>query len=95
AFLGKEDNRQGIVRNPEISVMRRISQANSNNRSRPSGITSTEEKLLANATQDLKSALEQTNAFYQEHWDNLKSKIEAVELSEFEEVKQFDTLIQP
>ncbi|MGA0212498.1 MAG: WD40/YVTN/BNR-like repeat-containing protein, partial [Flavobacteriaceae bacterium] len=94
-FLGKEDNRQGIVRNPEISVMRRISQANSYIRSRPSGITSTEEKLLAHATQDLKSALEQTNAFYQEHWDNLKSKIEAVELSEFEEVKQFDTLIQP
>lgn len=95
AFLGKEDNRQGIVRNPEISVMRRISQANSYIRSRPSGITSTEEKLLAHATQDLKSALEQTNAFYQEHWDNLKSKIEAVELSEFEEVKQFDTVIQP
>ena len=94
-FLGKEDNRQGIVRNPDNSVIRRISQANSYGRSRPSGITSTEEKLLAHATQELKNALEQTNAFYLEHWDILKSKIEAVELSEFEEIKKFDTELQP
>ena len=45
-FIGKEDKRQGIVRNPENSVMKRIYSANRYVRSRPSGITSTETKLL-------------------------------------------------
>ncbi|MDG2387096.1 MAG: hypothetical protein P8M02_06750 [Flavobacteriaceae bacterium] len=88
-FIGKEDKRQGIVRNPENSVMKRIYSANRYVRSRPSGITATETKLLEHVQNDLKVALEQTNTFYDEHWDKLKAKIEAVELSEFEAIKRF------
>ena len=88
-FIGKEDKRQGIVRNPENSVMKRIYSANRYVRSRPSGITSTETKLLEHVQNDLKVAIEQTNTFYDEHWDKLKAKIEAVELSEFEAIKRF------
>ena len=89
-FIGKEDKRQGIVRNPENSVMKRIYSANRYVRSRPSGITATETKLLEHVQNDLKVALEQTNTFYDEHWDKLKAKIEAVELSEFEAIKRFE-----
>jgi predicted DNA-binding protein YlxM (UPF0122 family) len=88
-FIGKEDKRQGIVRNPENSVMKRIYSANRYVRSRPSGITATETKLLEHVQNDLKVALEQTNTFYDVHWDKLKAKIEAVELSEFEAIKRF------
>lgn len=55
----------------------------------PSGITTTEEKLLAHAQVDLKAALEKTNAFYKKHWEELKKQIEAVELSEFKEIEYF------
>ena len=89
-FLGKEDKRQGIVRNLENSVVSRISIANRYVQSRPTGITSTEEKLLEHAREDLRAALEKTNAFFKEQWVNLKSKIEAVQLSEFEETKLFE-----
>ena len=92
-FLGKEDKRQGIVRNPENSVVKRITTAARYIRSRPNGITVTEEKLLAHAYTDLSNALEQTNSFYEENWDALKDSIEAIPLSEFKEVKQFQLKI--
>ena len=53
SYLGAVDKRQGIVRNPENSVLRRISNASRYVRSRPTGITSTEEKLLEHLHNDL------------------------------------------
>jgi len=89
-FIGKEDKRQGIVRNPDSSVIRRISNASRYIGSRPSGITSTEEKLLEHVHNDLKTALEKTNAFYEKNWENLKAKIEEVALSEFKPIQRFE-----
>ena len=89
AFLGKDDKRQGIVRNPESSVLKRLYSASRYIRSRPSGITATEEKLIAHAQTDLNTALEQTNTFYEMHWADLKKQIEAIELSEFKEIEIF------
>jgi photosystem II stability/assembly factor-like uncharacterized protein len=89
-FLGKVDQRQGIVRNPESSVVRRLYSASRYIRSRPSGITATEEELLSHAQTDLKAALEQTNAFFKKHWEELKKQIEAVELSDFKEIHYFE-----
>lgn len=89
-FLGKVDKRQGIVRNPESSVVRRLYSASRYIRSRPSGITATEEELLSHAQTDLKAALEQTNAFYKKYWEELKTQIEAVELSDFKEIHYFE-----
>ena len=88
-FIGKEDKRQGIVRNPESSVLKRISSASRYVRSRPNGITLTEKKLLEHSYNDLKEALEQTNTFYKEHWEKLKAQIEQLKLSEFEEIEFF------
>jgi photosystem II stability/assembly factor-like uncharacterized protein len=89
-FIGKEDKRQGIVRNPENSVMKRIYTASRYIRSRPYGITDTEKALVKHTSDDLRIALKQTNAFFEENWEDLKSAIEAVKLSEFEEIKRFE-----
>jgi hypothetical protein len=88
-FIGKEDKRQGIVRNPENSVIKRIYSASRYVRSRPYGITPTEKKLIEHSYKDLKEALKKTNAFYKEDWDIIKSQIEALNLSEFKEIKFF------
>ena len=89
-FLGKEDKRQGIVRNPESSVVNRLNNANRYIRSRPEGITATEEKLLKHAQNELQKALEQTNTFYDQNWEAIKREIEAVELSDFQSITRFD-----
>ena len=89
-FLGKEDKRQGIVRNAGDTVMTRINLARYYVQSRPSGITATENQLMDNAKQGLNAALEKVNSFYTADWQELKSKIEAQKLSQFKSVQQFD-----
>ena len=88
-FIGKEDKRQGIVRNPENSVVKRIYTASRYIRSRPYGITDTEKALVKHASNDLKIALKQTNSFFEENWEDLKTSIEAIELTEFKEIMRF------
>ena len=88
-YIGKEDKRQGITRNPEVTVVQRIQQANRYAATRQTGITATEEKLLAHAQQDLKSALSTTNAFFNTDWKAYKESIMALEVSPFKETKTF------
>ena len=88
-FLGKEDKRQGIVRNPESTVMTRIGLARRYVASRPSGLNSTENVLMDHATIDVNRALKQVNDFYAETWPALKTKIEAIDLSSFAPTKVF------
>jgi hypothetical protein len=87
-YLGKVDKRQGIVRNPESTVMTRIRNASGYIRSRQQGITTTETKLLKHAKDELDAALNKTNKFFVEVWPELKSKVEAENASRFKEVKQ-------
>ena len=56
-FLGNEDKRQGIVRNPESTVMTRLRTASTYVGSRKSGLTSTEKNLIEHAKNELKEAL--------------------------------------
>ena len=88
-FLGKEDKRQGIVRNPEQTVMTRISTARRYVYSRPNGITTTEEVLMQHASTATKDAVEQVNDFYKNNWEALQKEVEAIELSAFKAVKYF------
>jgi len=90
-FLGKEDKRQGIVRNPAQTVMTRIGTARRYVTSRPDGVTSTEEVLMQHATKTTNDAIEQVNTFYQNNWEALQKEIEAIELSAFKAVKYFET----
>jgi len=89
-YLGRKDKRQGIVRNSENSVLKRIYSTSRYVRSRPKGITTSEEKLLEHLKNDLQTALQQTNAFYDEYWEAIKAKIEAVELSDFKAIERFE-----
>ena len=87
-YIGKEDKRQGIVRNPESNVLTRIRNASRYIRSRQDGITPTENKLLQHAKEELGVAIGQTNTFFKEVWPLLKSKIEAEDASRFKEIQE-------
>ncbi|WP_350292184.1 hypothetical protein [uncultured Croceitalea sp.] len=89
-YIGKEDKRQGITRNPEINVMRRIGNASFYVATRKSGLTKTEKDLIKYAEDDLKSALDKTNSFFTEKWKAYRESIEALDLSPFKETQQFN-----
>lgn len=88
-YIGKEDKRQGITRNPEITVMNRIRTASSYARNRPNGMTSTETTLLSHARTQLGEALEKTNTFYADEWTIFETKLKAIDVSPFKEIKTF------
>ncbi|NQX86853.1 MAG: hypothetical protein HRT67_13300, partial [Flavobacteriaceae bacterium] len=88
-YLGKEDERQGITRNSQANVSQRIGTANRYVASRQNGITSTERRLLKHAKDDLKSALDQTNAFYKEEWNSYKTTMESLDISPFKDTTTF------
>ncbi|MCV6630377.1 MAG: hypothetical protein OIF50_11045 [Flavobacteriaceae bacterium] len=88
-YVGKEDKRQGITRNPEITVAQRLQQASWYVGSRKTGITATERRLMDFAKKDLEAALEKTNTFYKEQWPSYKEAIEALEIHLFKETKSF------
>lgn len=88
-YLGKEDKRQGITRNPEITVMQRIGTASGYVQSRQNGITKTEKKLIRFAETDLKSALQKTNAFFENKWKAYRNSIQALKVSPFQEIETF------
>lgn len=88
-YLGKEDKRQGITRNPEITVMQRIRTANWYSGSRPNGMTETEKTLMKHAKKQLNDAIKETNNFFVTEWTEYQSKMEAIDLSPFKEVKKF------
>ena len=88
-YIGKEDKRQGITRNPETSVMRRMNTASFYVATRKSGITQTERRLVDFAKQELTQALDKTNSFFNADWKNYRTSIESLELSPFKETESF------
>ena len=88
-YLGKEDKRQGITRNPEVTVVQLMSLASSYVGSRQHGLTSTENTLIKNAKDALNDALEKTNSFFIKTWKPYQEKMEQLQASPFKEVKSF------
>ncbi len=88
-YIGKVDKRQGITRNPEITVMQRLGLAGGYIESRKTGVTATEKKLLGFAEEELKKALGSTNQFFAEEWKTYKETITKLEVSPFKETKTF------
>ncbi|MAZ72473.1 MAG: hypothetical protein CMC70_04935 [Flavobacteriaceae bacterium] len=86
-YLGTVDKRQGITRNPELTVMQRIGQASWYSGSRPAGLTKTERILIQQAKDELVSALEKTNNFFTTEWPAYRAKIETIELAPFKETQ--------
>ena len=90
-FLGKEDKRQGIVRNPESTVMTRLRTASTYIGSRKSGLTSTEKNLIEHAKNELKEALSKTNNYFSNNWPSIKEKISSKNVSQFKEINMIKT----
>jgi hypothetical protein len=88
-YLGTVDKRQGITRNPEITVMQRIGSARYYTNTRKTGITKTERDLIKYAEADLKSALDKTNSFFTNDWKTYRETIEKLDSSPFKETKTF------
>jgi len=88
-YIGKEDKRQGITRNPEVTVMQRLRTAQWYSASRQQGLTTTETSLIKQAKDVLKEALTKTNTFFNENWKPYKTSIEKLETSPFKEIKTF------
>ena len=88
-YLGTVDKRQGITRNPEITVMQRIGMARRYTNSRKTGITKTERDLIEYAEAELKSALDKTNSFFTKDWKAYREAIEKLDDSPFKDVKTF------
>ncbi len=88
-YIGKEDKRQGITRNPEMNVMTRINGARRYVLTRKTGITDTERQLIRFASQDLEAVLEETNTFFTKDWNAYREEIEKLNASPFKETKTF------
>lgn len=86
-YIGKVDKRQGITRNPEMTVTRRIYNAYRYVQSRPNGMTATEQNLMQFAADDLKKAVSKTNAFFANDWKAYKLEMEGLDLSPFKETE--------
>jgi hypothetical protein len=88
-YIGSVDKRQGITRNPEVTVMQRIGSARWYSGTRPNGLTETERTLMQHAKTELNAALTKTNAFYAKNWVEYTSKMQAISLPTFKETTIF------
>ncbi|MGO4911903.1 WD40/YVTN/BNR-like repeat-containing protein [Leeuwenhoekiella sp. W20_SRS_FM14] len=89
-FLGKEDDRQGITRNKEVTVLNRIYSARGYVGSRPNGLTKTENILVTQAKEELTQALAAVNTFFNEDWKTYKAEMQKLELDPFKEIETFE-----
>jgi photosystem II stability/assembly factor-like uncharacterized protein len=88
-YLGKVDKRQGITRNPEVTVNQRFFLASRYIRSRFGEQTSTENILMKQFTTEFKKAVSETNAFFNKDWKLYKENVEKIQISPFKEIKSF------
>ena len=88
-FLGKIDRRQGITRNPEVTVMQRFFTARRYVGSRTGNLTSTERQLIKQYKDAMNNAIGKVNDFFDNDWKTYKSKVENITISPFKEIKKF------
>jgi photosystem II stability/assembly factor-like uncharacterized protein len=88
-FLGKDDKRQGITRNPEVTIMQRLGQARQYVGSRQNGITATETTLMKNAKDALEDVLIEVNTFFNDKWTTYQSKMTQLQANPFKDIKTF------
>jgi hypothetical protein len=82
-YLGTIDKRQGITRNPEITVSQRFNVARRYVSSRFGAQTSTEKTLIKHLKEALEKALKQTKTFLNSDWKKYRENCEKIKLSPF------------
>ena len=88
-YIGSIDKRQGITRNPEVTVSRRYSSARRYVGSRFGHLTTTEKQLISQYKKALETAISQTNVFFETDWKAYKTTVETIRISPFKEVQKF------
>ena len=86
-YIGTIDKRQGITRNPEITVNQRFGQVSYYVRSRFGEQTTTETVLMNQFIAAFKKVVTETNAFFNKDWIAYKAKTETIKISPFKETK--------
>jgi hypothetical protein len=88
-YLGKIDRRQGITRNPEVTVNQRLGVARRYLNARHTKITKTETELINNFKDAFKEAINKTNTFFNNDWKTYKNNVDSIKISAFKEAKNF------
>lgn len=82
-YFGKVDKRQGITRNPEITVLNRLYAAQSYIGSRQSSQTATEAQLYEHAENAVDKAVKETKSLLNTHWQPYVQKMKQVSIDTF------------
>jgi hypothetical protein len=90
-YLGTIDKRQGITRNPEITVNQRFRSASYYISSRFGEQTATETILMNQFKAEFKKVVSETNTFFNKEWIVYKEATENIEISPFKETKIYTT----
>ncbi len=88
-FLGKVDKRQGIIRNPEVTINQRYGIARRYVSSRYGKLTDTEKQLIRQFKNALHKGIKQVNTFFDTEWKTYKEKVENIVIPPFKEIKKF------
>ena len=88
-FLGIPDERQGITRNPEVTVMQRLGLARNYVNNSQTGITSTETTLIKHARNSMGKVLGEVNSFFREDWMDFQKTMKDVKVDPFKDLKTF------
>ncbi|MFT6870830.1 MAG: photosystem II stability/assembly factor-like uncharacterized protein [Polaribacter sp.] len=87
SYLGSIDKRQGITRNPEITINQRFGQASYYIRSRFGTQSETEKTLMAQFVKEFKKVVSETNRFFNNDWIAYKKSVESIKISAFKATK--------
>ena len=84
-YFGTPDDRQGITRNPEVTVMNRIGSARSYIGSRQGSQTKTEEQLYNQAATLAREVNAESKSFLEKEWAAFVAEMKQVTIDMFEE----------
>ncbi|MCG8373899.1 MAG: hypothetical protein MI700_10215 [Balneolales bacterium] len=90
-IFGKQDDRQGITRNPDVTVMQRLFAPNRYLGGDYDGPGATEENLFRIAEEAVEQAVQEINAFVEGDWAEYQSAMESANLSPFKDLTTSDT----
>ncbi|MBC2845823.1 VPS10 domain-containing protein [Winogradskyella flava] len=88
-YLGKEDKRQGITRNPEVNPLQRLRTAQGYVYNSQTGLTSTETTLIKHAKDALDKLFNKTNTFFNKEWKDYRDQMKQIQIDPFKEIKVF------
>jgi NACalpha-BTF3-like transcription factor len=84
---GKRDERQGITRNPAVTVMNQLQMARQYIMAKSVAPGEQEEKLVQNAEGSINTVVQNTNDFFENKWKKFKALVESTKIELFKEYK--------